>query len=242
MFVSNFPSRSICLPLASLAVAGLAMSASGAVLVDFGSSNTSGVIGGNHFNAWNPGNNIDLIETDGVTDSGWNLASTTPAVTNNGSSPDFVFNYNGAPTPFADDSIVSDALNLQPGVVRNVRFFNLDALTEYEVVIYAGRDSSQTRVTTYTLVAEAGGTVLDSGTLQTSGVGSGTGSTYNNDDLLTLKGTTDSDGELFLQYEATTGDFGYLNALQFNVVPEPASMVLVGLGGFCLASGRRRAR
>lgn len=205
------------------------------VLVDFGSSNSAGFIGGNYFNVWNPGNNVDLIlASDGTSDSGWNLDSTTPGAANNGSSPDYVFTspFPGAPNPFNDDSIASDALNLTPtDGVRNVRFFNLDPSTEYSLTIYGAREASQTRITTYSVLNDGLGSVLDTGSLTTSGTGIGTGANYNNDTLLNLSATTDADGEIILQYAATTGDFGYLNAVQLTQIPEPSTFLLVGLAG-----------
>ena len=230
--------------VALLSVGAVSLASAQTALVDFGSSNAAGTIGGNYFNVWNPGNNVDLLNTGGVVDTGWNLDSTSGGATNDGITPDFTPSFNGAPNPFNDDSITGDALNLTPiQGTRNVRFYNLAATTSYTFTIFGARDSTQTRVTSYSLINDAAGSALDSGTITTSGTGVGTGSNYNNDTVLVLTGTTDADGEIFVQYTATTGDFGYLNAISITQVPEPSTYALFAglLALTSIAVRRRRA-
>lgn len=211
------------------------------VYVDFGSGpDTSGTVNGNYWNVWNPGNNLDLIATNGTTDTGWNLDSTTAAVVNNRTTLDYVFSYAtyGAPSPFNHDNIASDALNLTPAQgTRNVRLTTLDITKSYTFQIYGAREAAQTRITNYTVIGATSG----SGTLTTSGTDIGTsGADYNNNSILTIAGIKpNASGEIFIQYSVNTGDFGYLNAFTVTEVPEPAAPLLGGLGLIALLRRRR---
>ena len=85
---------------------------------------------------------------------------------------------------------------------------------------------------------------LHTATLQTSGTGAGSAAnpTGNDDDLASLAGLVPSAaGELTLSLARSAGDFGYIGGLQItsNVVPEPASLGLLGLGGLALLRRRR---
>lgn len=196
------------------------------VLVDFGGLAPSNPVSGLYFNQWNPGNNLDLVlSSDGVTDSGWNLDSSTAAVVNNGISPDYTSSYSGAPSPFADDTVTSDALNLGAAdAARNIRFLNLNINELYDVVIYGARDATQTRITDYTVT----GATSSFGSLTTSGTGIGTGGVnYNNDTTFTVSGIApNASGQIVIEYVVNTGDFGYLNAVQLTQIPEPSTLVL----------------
>lgn len=214
------------------------------VYVDFGSADTSGTVNGNYWNVWNPGNNIDLIDINGTTDSGWNLDSTTAAATNNRTTLDYVFSYAtyGAPAPFNNDNIASDALNLtNTQGTRNVRLTTLDITKSYNFQIYGAREgTSEVRITNYTVLGATSG----SGTLTTTGTDIGTGGAdYNNNAILTINGITpNASGEILIQYSVNTGGFGYLNAFTVTEVPEPSSAALVGgLGMIALLRRRRHA-
>lgn len=211
------------------------------VYVDFGSSDTSGVQNGSYWNVWNPGNNIDLIDIDGSTDTGWNLDSTTSAATNAWASLDYVFSYatDGAPSPFDHDNIASDALNLTPGQgTRNIRLITLDPSKTYNFQIYGAREASETRITDYVVT----GTNSASGSLTTSGTGIGSGAAnYNNDTILTINGISPTaEGRITIEYAVNTGSFGYLNAFTVTEVPEPAAGMAFGFGLFGLTLLRRR--
>lgn len=192
--------------------------------VDFGLANTSGTINGSYWNVWNPGNSTVLIDIDGATSTGWNLASTTAAATNNGTVPDFVATYatNGAPVPFNHDTITSDALNLTSNqTTRNVRLSGLNSTNSYNFQIYGAREASDTRVTNYTIR----GTNSTNGSLTTSGNGIGTNNAnYNNNNILSINGIyPDASGQIFIEYSVGSGTNGYLNAFTVTevIAPQP---------------------
>lgn len=227
----------IVLPLVLLTIRAEAQT----VLVDFGGMAPSNPVSGLYFNQWNPGNNLDLVlSSDGLTDSGWNMDSSTAAVVNDGISPDFT-TYSGAPSPFADDTITSDALNLTPAQgIRNIRFIDLDVNELYEIVIFGAREATQTRITDYDVI---GASTL-SGSLTTSGTGIGTGgANYNNNSLFTVASIApDANGRITIEYSVNTGDFGYLNAVQLTQIPEPSTLMLFGIAGIALFSVARRRK
>lgn len=120
--------------------------------VDFGLADTSGILNGNFWNVWNAGNTTVLLDIDGSTSTGWTLASTTAAATNNRTTSDFVTSYatHGAPSPFNHDTIVSDALNLTSNqTTRDVRLSGLNPNNSYNFQIYGARETTDIRVTNY---------------------------------------------------------------------------------------------
>lgn len=192
--------------------------------VDFGLADTSGILNGNFWNVWNPGNNTVLTDIDGSTSTGWTLASTTAAATNNRTTLDYVATYatNLAPSPFNHDNIASDALNLQPvDGTRNVRLSGLNPNNSYNFQIYGAREATDMRVTNYTVR----GANSANGSLTTSGNGSvSIGVTYNNKNILAVSGIfPDTSGQIFVEYSVGSGTFGYLNAFTVNevVTPQP---------------------
>jgi hypothetical protein len=227
--------------VALLSASAVSLASAQTALVDFGTSNAAGSIGGNYFNVWNPGNNIDLLDTGGVTDTTWNLDSTTGAATNDGASPDFVFTTPSAPNPFNDDNIISDALNLtNTQGTRNVRVNGLDINGSYDIVIFGTREATGTRITDYSVI----GLTTVGGSLTTSGTAIGTGAVnYNNDTVFSALGITpDANGRITIEY-STASSFGYLSAMSVTSVPEPGAYALIA--GFAslawIATRRRRA-
>ncbi len=221
------------------AIAGIARA--DMALVDFGATNSispAGAVNGLFFNTWSPGQNIDLVlASDGVTDSGWNLDSTTGAAANDANVLDFVFTPNGAPNPFNDDAVFSDALNLTSAQgTRDIRFFNLNPAQFYEVVIYGARESDDARTTDYTVI----GATTANGSLLTTGTGSGTGSSYNNDDTFTVSSIAPTAGGVITIEYSTSSSFGYLTAVSLATVPEPGTLSTMIIGGVALFALRRK--
>lgn len=107
------------------------------------------------------------------------------------------------------------------GGVRTVTLSGLTNTSSYNIGIFAGRDATTTRVTTYVLR----GATTNSNTLTTSGTGIGAGGVnYNNTTFLTFSNVVpDSTGTLNIDYSGS-GGFGYLNALSVQeVLPAPES-------------------
>ena len=118
--------------------------------------------------------------------------------------------------------------------------FNLEELDPsktYNLSFFGTRDTSSVRETRYT-VAGLGGP--SSQVLQTSGAGAGSGGGTGNDDtILTFTGIVpDASNSITVTYAVESGGFGYLGVLGVEVVPEPGTQALLGLGGLTLL--RRR--
>lgn len=68
-----------------------------------------------------------------------------------------------------------------------------------------------------------------------------TGSEHNQDTVATISGLTPQAGNaLYIGFAGAGGNEGYLNAMQIDVVPEPNTLLLAGLGGLLLATLRQR--
>lgn len=234
------------------AVLGLCLVAQGVradiILIDFGTVAQRHSVGvaDSSGNFWDyitgvTDNNLDLINSDGVaTEVDLALSGFTgggPATYNAGLLPDSglnggVFAY----TNVTDDAVFFTATD---SPVMTLSGLN-DAFT-YDLTFYGSRVNASTRFTTYQVGA---GSVE----LQTSG-STLTGS-WNADTVVTLSGLTSVGGTLAISMagntqagQAGTATFGYINAMQINVVPEPSTALLIMLGGLAglYARATRRA-
>jgi hypothetical protein len=119
-----------------------------------------------------------------------------------------------------------------PGVTNTISFSFLDANTTYKLVVY-----SQAEVGT-TASLKINDTLVINNTL--SGLGALTEATAGNSYLgnyAVVDGLkTNGSGVLSFSYE------GQISGLQLQAVPEPASAVLLGVGGLVGALGLRRSR
>lgn len=117
----------------------------------------------------------------------------------------------------------------------------LNPANTYDFKFFGSRifDGAQ-RTTTYSATG-AGGPV-SSTSLATTGTNIGADGILdgNNNTFRTLTGITpNASGEITITIAATSGGFGYLNAMEMSVVPEPGATLLGGLGILVLLRRRR---
>jgi len=118
----------------------------------------------------------------------------------------------------------------------------LDNAKTYNFTFFGSRwIDTETRATTYRAIG-AGGT-LSSAPLVTSGVDVGAdGYDGNNNTTVSLNGVQPVSGAITIEFSNSTGRFGYLNAMQVDVVPEPttnALLILAALAGSWLSFRRK---
>lgn len=136
----------------------------------------------------------------------------------------------------ADNAGITDAAGLSYHFTSdaNVATYTFTGLTEsaYNFTTFSSRNAGDARPT---LISVSGSGLPQ--TAQPSGP-------VNNSDVLVFNSATPVAGVVTLSFNGTntTGNqFGYLNAIKIDVVPEPASLALVGLGGLCMLT-RRKSR
>lgn len=215
-----------------------------AVLFDFGATLTTSPTNGNYWNNLPSGPSFTNFVTISNTASTWSLTFTSNVAYGGGT---------WAPSPTASLGVFNVATATTDGIYYatndiaypagiTFKLGGLDTAKSYNFDLYAGRDSTTTRITKYTVT----GTNSTNGTLTTSGTGIGIGGVnYNNFEFLSLSNITpDGSGQIFVNLEGTTGGLGYLNAMQVTAVPEPATSALLALSGVAFAGYiiRRRAR
>lgn len=212
------------------------------VLVDFGtvakrhSLNGSGApVADSNGNYWeyitgSTDNNVNLMSTDG-TASGINLQVadfTGPGDYNGGAAPDA--GLNGGLFAFTD--VTDDALFFVDSLSPSMLLSGLDAGLTYNLVFYGARVTTSVRTTSYSV-----GT--SNVTLQTSGTDvGGTGVNWNDDTVVRIDGISGvNSAEVNL---SATGGYGYINAMEIEVVPEPAALSLILSAGLGALLVRRR--
>lgn len=211
-----------------LAVALCAMVALGAqadiILIDFGDN--QGTPGGN-WNNWVPGNNLALVNDQGDA-SGFNLSAITSVGQGGG------WGVTAAPSPFDTASIYNDGL-FTSGDTITLRLSNLSASETYSFTLFASRDTTVDRVTTYSITGGGTSTLTTSG----SNVG-GAGINHNVANTVVFSNVApDGNNRIDLNIDVDTGGFAYLNAMQIEVIPEPGTLALL-LGGVLVLWLKRR--
>jgi len=125
------------------------------------------------------------------------------------------------------------------GTSATLTLTGLNPALVYNLGLFGTRAADGVRTTGYS-VTDVNGT--HSTTLQTTGIGSGTGdSTGNNNTIVHLNGLVpNGSGELTMSMSVVNGGFGYLGVMEITAIPEPSAALLCGLGALGLISLRRR--
>lgn len=220
------------------------------LLVDFGNNGTNGSqtpspSGGNYWNnSFNGGYTVTNMVTTSNGTTTIDLTYTTAVATNTAA-----LSVGAAPSPFNITTAYEDAIfttGTTAGTGITVRFSQLDLSKTYKFTLFGSRSAADSRTTNFEMV----GATTSTGSLQTSGTNlGGSGINYNNSSVLVLGGVSglapNASSQIDLTLFATSTDtnkFGYLNAMQIEVIPEPTSAMLIGLGlaGMAVAIRRRR--
>ncbi len=235
--------RGVTVAVALVAAASMARAES--VLIDFG-NNTSfrGATTPNPDPNGNNWNSVDssvfwpgLIDTTGAATSinfGFSSASGT----------DYFNGPSGAtqdPTATVYDAVALGDLGVNEAVYdyyvnSTFEIQNLDPTKLYNLTFYGSHKFNNDNVTRYTVYTDDTlSTVVDSIDLEV-----GVNGDHNQDTVVTLTNLSpQAFNILYVGFEGASGGNGYLNALRIDVVPEPASLLMLGLGGLALIRRRR---
>lgn len=191
------------------------------VLIDFGNVNRlQGVdANGNRWSHITSGSESNKV----MTNAAGQVTSVRVSVSGFvGTNPDGVFYSEGLlPSSdlygglFAFTNVVIDAMYLDTNPLSStgtVWITGLDSGKRYNITVYGGRVSTQTRVTRY-----ASGTSSVTLTNSGTGIGSG-GANWNNNRVGTLAALAPVSGVITVSVARTAGDFGYLSAMSIEAV------------------------
>lgn len=120
------------------------------------------------------------------------------------------------------------------GGPKSFTFSGLAASSPFDLYTYAaGPADGGDRISNFSLFSDFSSFDI---------VGPNAGGTVLNDPLnySVLSGTTSSTGTVTVYTRFTAGSEGNINGFQLNVIPEPSSMALIGLGACGLLARRRR--
>lgn len=233
--------------LCTLSLAAVAPLRATTILIDFGNNGTNGVqttspdANGNY---WNNSSTVSYSVTDMVTSNnvGTTIDLTYITSTSANTNP---LGVTGAPSPFNIASAYQDAIfttATTAGTGITFRLSQLDATKTYVFSFFGSRDATTSRTTTY----QVAGATTTSGSLQTSGTNlGGTGINHNIANVLELGGSggisPNGSNQIDVTFFSASGGFGYLNAMEITVIPEPGAALLGGLGMLALLRRRRNA-
>ncbi len=122
----------------------------------------------------------------------------------------------------------------------NPRFdiFNLDDSAQYEVTLYGGRKFGDGNTSNYQILSDNSATPVTLASLDLDHANAGN-FIANTDTVVSAIVTPGGGGTLTIDVSGgLDGGSGYINAMSIRLIPSPASMALLGLGG--LAATRRR--
>lgn len=122
---------------------------------------------------------------------------------------------------------------------------SLDSSKTYNLTFFGTRETTESRSTRYTVSSAAGSQIA---TLVTSGSGVGDGNyNGNNDTLATFSGlspivVTNVSSSISFSVSPEISNFGYIGAMQIDVVPEPSTYALLFFSSAALAARFLRRR
>ena len=264
--------KACCTAFAAILFTAFAMPLQGAmILVDFGPNNdddgratSSPDSNGNFWNNWRPrpgyNNSVaqviavgtmspTLVDTMNIS-TGITLEITDDFLSNgrvNGGllSPSAVLLGDFAVDTATEDYfyVASSAIGSSTPNTGSFKLTGLDTNLTYDFSFFGTRQTTETRITTYTATGANGPFSVD---LTTSGTGIGTGGyNGNNDTIVSLSGLQPNAlGEIEIGAVLNTGPFGYLGIMQVTssaaAVPEPSTFLMTVMGLISLVYWCRR--
>lgn len=201
------------------------------VLIDFGGTVTyvNPQPAGTYWNNIGGNETISNLRATNNTSSGIGIVVSGAWGINSWNSGDAISSNLGK---FAYDSVIADGLYNLAGGTATVTLTNLSSSFTYNLILYGARENS-TRYTYYTVGL----------TTKTQQTGSAVADWIPTNTTSFLNLTPDSNGKITMTFtgkDAVGADtFSYLNAMEIQVIPEPATIGMLSLGAAGMLIVRR---
>lgn len=142
--------------------------------------------------------------------------------------------------PYSD--MTRDFIQWPTSAPITITISGLTANQEYAFTIWSGDlAGGQIKTTDHTIAGASGGGTIRHTSVSLAAENAATGTSLHQVTLPSVFSTAAGTLTYTIDYVSGGGAATTLNGMQLVAIPEPASLVLAGLGGLCLLSGRRRA-